>query len=93
MADIEIIGKLRALSMNREADALMQVYLTLSSALAARNGLALAVSAALGALDRHDNAPFQCESTEGAKGASDCRKILRDALDKVQTSAAWGTDD
>lgn len=39
MSDIQIIGRLRAIGMSREADALMQLYLTLSRVLAERNGL------------------------------------------------------
>ncbi len=39
MESVEIIGKLRAVGFNREADALMQVYMRLSSLLAERNKL------------------------------------------------------
>jgi len=39
-----------------------------------------ALNKALEAIKRHDKAYYQCESSEGAQGASDCRNTLEQAL-------------
>ena len=38
------------------------------------------VRAALTEITKHDEAPFQCESVEGAEGASECRRTLEALL-------------
>lgn len=41
---------------------------------------------ALESMDRHDNASYQCESVEGAEGASDARKYIEDGLRRAQAA-------
>lgn len=39
-----------------------------------------AIKSALTSIKQHDDAPFQCESVEGAQGAMNCRETLEEAL-------------
>lgn len=42
-----------------------------------------ALKKALEAIKIHDEAPYQCESVEGAQGSCNCRKILEEAISKA----------
>lgn len=41
---------------------------------------------ALSALDRHDNAPYQCESSEGAESVSEARSHIEGGIRRAQAA-------
>jgi len=43
------------------------------------------IRAARSAMQQHDNAPYQCESTEGAEGSILCVRILDEALKEKES--------